>query len=376
MIGLGKLGYPVALAIKDKGHDVKGFDISLTYDDIDTTTPREMVGWADIIFIAVQTPHDPEYEGSTPLPETRKDFDYSYLIDAIKTVARAAEDKKQKTTLAIISTCLPGTFNSKLKPLLNKYIEYVYNPAFIAMGTVREDYYNPEFNLIGGPSKKLVEFYKTINDAPNFSTDITTAEAIKVSYNTFITMKTVLANLWGEIAHKTGAKVDDITAAWSLADRRLLSPRYLKAGMGDGGPCHPRDNIALSYLAQEYSLSYDLFSALITAREDHTRWLARLAMVNRYLLNLPVVILGRSFKPESDLETGSPAVLLYNIIKSEAGHEAKHVEDLDHLVEAVYIIGTKHPGYAEYEFPPGSVVIDPFRYIPQREGVEVIGVGA
>lgn len=110
------------------------------------------------------------------------------------------------------------------------------------MGTVLEDYLNPEFNLIGVESEeaadKLEAFYSTINEAPPVRTDITTAEGIKVSYNTWITAKTVIANAWGELAEKTGMDFDDIKRAWDLSGKRLISTRYMNAGMSDGGGCH------------------------------------------------------------------------------------------------------------------------------------------
>lgn len=401
MIGCGKLGLPVALTIESRGHEVMGYDVNhavatyvaqrkIPYVEknlqplLDTTkltmaqTIDEVVAFADLIFVAVQTPHDPKYEGATRLPRDRKDFDYSYLIDAITSVQRSAEAQERTVTLAVISTCLPGTFNKKILPLLREQVRYVYTPQFVAMGTVLDDYLYPEFNLIGvhdeHAAKQLQEFYKTINAAPNVVTDITTAEAIKVSYNTFVTMKTVLANTWGELCAKIGANVDDLFMAWSLSTKRLLSPRYLRAGMGDGGGCHPRDNIALSYIAQREHLSRDIFEDLMIAREAHAAWLADLVTGWHLVTKLPVTLLGRSFKPETNIETGSPALLVANILR-ERLDTFEHYEDTESLTPAVYVITTAHERYKSYQFPAGSVVIDPHRMIPDREDVTVIRIG-
>lgn len=397
MIGCGKLGLPVALAIESKGHEVVGYDVNpavkgyvaehkIPYREADLQplldatkmkmldSIREVVEQSDLIFLAVQTPHDPKYEGATRIPDDRKDFDYSYLVAAVKEAATACKELGQKKTLAVISTCLPGTFDREIKPLLNEYVSYVYTPQFIAMGTVLADYLDPEFDLIGVHDQEaadlLQDFYKTINDAPHVVTDVTTAEAIKVSYNTFITMKTVLANTWGELCHKVGANVDDIFKSWSLSHKRLLSPKYLKAGMGDGGGCHPRDNIALSYIAEQIGLSHNIFEDLMKAREDHAEWLAKECMKGTN----KVTILGRAFKPETNIETGSPAVLVANILR-EKGVEVQHVEDTDEVAAPVVLIGTQHARYADYEFKPGTTVIDPFGYIPDREGVSVVRIG-
>lgn len=401
MIGLGKLGLPVALSIESKGHEVVGYDVSpeparyvkerkIPYVEKDlqplldrtnisvATSVKEVVDSSDIVFVAVQTPHDPKYEGATRIPDDRKDFDYSYLKSSVQQIAEACWEKRSKTVVAVISTCLPGTFERELKPLINNNMQYVYTPQFIAMGTVLDDYLHPEFDLIGvydeQAAKLLQKFYKTINDAPCVVTDITTAEAIKVSYNTFITAKTVIANAWGEMCHKLGANIDDVTKAWSLSTTRLLSPRYLNSGVGDGGGCHPRDNIALSYIAEKIGMSHNIWEDLMAAREDHMAWLARLAVESSQEEDLPIFVLGRSFKPETNIETGSPAILMTNIICEST--PAVALEDIGDMVKGVYVIGTRHKRYQAYRFPEGSVVIDPFRYIAPQNGVQIVSIGA
>lgn len=398
---MGKLGLPVALAIESRGHEVVGCDVNpmiaeylkkrkipYTEKDIqpllDLTNMKMsdidyLVDWADIIFCAVQTPHESRFEGTTRIPDDRKDFDYTHLTSTIQRIANVAKDKKKQVSLVVISTCLPGTYKREIEPLLNEYVDYTYNPFFIAMGTVLDDFINPEFVLIGQTQSeyvsKLEELYDTIHSKEHLVTDITTAEAIKVSYNTFVTMKTVLANTWGELAHKLGAKVDDIYKAWSMSTDRLISPRYLKAGVGDGGGCHPRDNIALSYIAKKVGLSHDIFEDLMYAREDHMAWLADEAVGLSKGLGLPLVILGRSFKPETNIEIGSPAILMANIIEFEYKHPFTHVEDIAKPVKAVYIIATKHDRYRGFDFPEGSVVIDPFRYIGGGKNIGIVKIG-
>lgn len=400
-VGCGKLGLMVALSIESRGHEVKGFDVTLNPDkylrerrmpfheehseELLANTKMEMIGldelcdWADILFLAPQTPHDPKYEGVTRIPEERVDFDYTHLINCVKDVDACLKTPK---TCVIISTVLPGTIEREIKPIISRFFRLVYEPLFIAMGTVRDDFLNPEFVLVGVDDPKaadeLESFYKTIHDKPVFKTDIRTAEGIKVFYNTFITTKTVLANLYGEMAHRLGMNVDDIFSALSLATDRIISTKYLKAGMGDGGGCHPRDNIALSYVARRENLSFDFFDALMNAREKHCEWLADLIARNCYsgAKQMPVFILGKSFKPETNIETGSPSILLSNILKERnIGHviadDILHVEQ----VAGLYFIGTKHERYRDIRFAPGSVVIDPFRYIPEQEGVRLISIG-
>lgn len=406
IVGLGKLGLPVAYAIASYGHEVYGTDINpevreyiegrkkppYEEDLLPAYMDRESVHWcndvadlvakSEIVFVAVQTPHEPEFEGTIRLTDARKDFNYEYLEKAVKQVREEADGYGKRVTLVTISTCLPGTFESRIKPLLSQNIDYVYNPFFIAMGTVIHDFMNPEFVLVGrGDSdgfgdgySKLGQLYFSMNLGPLFVTDIRTAEGIKVFYNTFITAKTVLANTYGEMAHHLGMNVDDIYKALALATDRIMSPKYLRAGMGDGGGCHPRDNIALSWLAEEVGMSHNIFDDLMKAREDHAEFLANLCL--KY--GKRVTILGKAFKPETNIETGSPAVLVANILV-EKGAAVTHVEHINPNVltwqSDVTFIGTQHERYKRYKFPKGTTVIDPFGYLSSQEGVNIVRVG-
>jgi UDPglucose 6-dehydrogenase len=343
------LGLPVALAVEAAGHEVWGWDtnpaicdmvgyaMTLPYmeegaqelldeNQITIAEPELISEWADLIFVAVQTPHQPEFEGTTRLPEERADFDYTHLVDAVESVGFQA-----KCPIVVISTVLPGTMN-RLFPFASAHL--LYNPFFIAMGTTIPDFRNPEFVLVGtdgahpGP---LRDFYATIHDRPVFVTTIKTAELTKVAYNTFIGLKIAFANTMMELCEKTGADVDDLVDALSLADKRLLSPAYLRGGMGDGGGCHPRDNIALSWLAREHNLSFDLFSALMECREKQTEWLAEQILYEsgvvysgaQIVSSTPIEILGKAYKPETNLTVGSPAILLSNIL-DEMGVSHEH----------------------------------------------------
>jgi UDPglucose 6-dehydrogenase len=404
-VGLGKLGLPVALAVESKGHAVKGFDINPAVADIlkrrvlpykevgaqelldvsaiEIVSPTELVEWAHIIFIAVQTPHAPEYEGVTPLPQERADFNYEYLKSAVALFSSIAGDQQREITLVVISTCLPGTFDRDIDSLLNPYVSYFYNPFFIAMGTTISDFLNPEFVLMGASwwdgsqsprtyATLLDEFYATIHSAPVFTTDIITAELIKVAYNTFIGQKVVFANAMMEICEKVGADVDDLADALSLATDRLISPRYMRGGMGDGGGCHPRDNIAMSWLARKLNLSHDIFDDIMYAREMQTLWLSQLiADAHREAPHLSVMLLGRAYKPETNLTVGSPARLLSDLLsKRGVPHSLydPHCGDqpYDWSQSRLYFIATDHPEFRQMTFAKGSIVIDPWRGIGRR----------
>ena len=403
-LGLGKLGLPCALAIESKGHSVIGYDISknvqeivkkkklpykevgaqelLDKSNIKITPLSSVVRHSEIMFVSIQTPHEKLYEGITRIPEDRIDFNYEWLKRGIKTLSDEIEKQAVNKVVVLISTVLPGTIEREIKPLLNSHVQLCYNPFFIAMGTTIKDFLNPEFVLFGVDNEfaaKKAEFlYKTIHTKPFFKTTIENAELIKVAYNTFIGMKIVYANTMMEICHKTGANIDNVTDAIKFATDRLISDKYLSGGMGDGGGCHPRDNIALSWLARELNLSHDFFEDMMLAREHQTEWLADL--IQEKSKGLKVFILGKSFKPETNIQTGSPSILLRNILEEREINVTMYDPYIDADSDkpndkGVYFIGTKHQNFIDYDFPHGSIVIDPWRYISNKDNIEVIRIG-
>jgi len=406
-IGLGKLGLTCAAVLADRGHNVVGYDVSPWAADVlggRAPAPAEegfealdtsriglaphiasVVASSDIVFVAVQTPHAPAYGGETPAPEERRDFEYGYLVNAVREVCRQARAQEKRITLVVVSTVLPGTCNRLLRPLLNDWVRLVYNPFFIAMGTTVLDFLNPEFVLLGVDKVTdlgdLCALYDTLHDVPHKVMSIESAELTKVSYNTFISMKIVWANTLMEICHKTGADCDDVVDALELATDRVISSKYMRGGMGDGGHCHPRDLIAMSWLAERLDLSYDLLGDMAYAREEQSAWLARLVGEWRDQTGLEVVILGKAYKPESPLTGGSPALLLRHQLGNVRAWDAHVDREVPQAatsffdVPYVYVIATRHPEYAKQVYPAGSVVIDPWGYIPDQPGVTVVRVG-
>ena len=413
-LGLGKLGLPVSLAVESKGHKVFGYDISKqTIDDIKNRKIRYREEWVDkylpktnleitsiddlvkkseIIFVPIQTPHDPLYEGITKIPDKRIDFDYSFLKAGLKDLSAAIEKNNEDKVVIIISTVLPGTIRNQIKPLLGKHTKLCYNPFFIAMGSTIRDFLYPEFILFGvddqNASDIAEKFYKTICDSPFYKTTIENAELIKVSYNTMISTKISFVNTIMEACyHLPNTNIDDVTNALKMANRRLISDAYLSGGMGDGGGCHPRDNIALSHLSQKLNLSYDWFEGIMMQREKQTEWLAKLIIDKSN--DRQINILGKTFKPETNLLLGSPSILLKNILEEKG----KKVFSWDPFVDEpfdnvlsknnwdnknikhTFFIGTKHKEFLKFKFPTNSVIIDPFRYIYNIKDSDIIRVG-
>ena len=412
-VGLGKLGLPCALAVESRGYNVLGFDPSeevkkmvdtrkiqyneiwaqehLSKSKIRIVQLNEVVEHSEIIFVPIQTPHGEKFEGVTRIPDQRENFDYSFLIKGITDLSNEIEKQGKDKIVIIISTVLPGTIRKYIKPLLGSHTKLCYNPFFIAMGTTMRDFLDPEIVLFGvddiEAAKKAKKFYRTLHHAPFYDTTIENAELIKVIYNTFISTKISFVNTVMEMCHKLpNTNVDDVTNALKMCDNRIISDKYLSGGMGDGGGCHPRDNIALSWLSRELNLSHDWFDNIMKQRENQTDWLADL--IEEHSNGLPINILGKSFKPETNITTGSPSVLLKNILE-ERGHpvfiwdpyvdrpweEIKSMYDDSENESQLYFIGTKHPDFTSFPYEKGSVIIDPWRYIPKQENCEVIHIG-
>lgn len=415
-IGLGKLGLPCATVLAQH-HAVHGYDISdlpwkaasgnasLNHEngfsnliaDANSTgnyvqrcdSIAAVVQQSDVIFVAVQTPHAPQYGGDVPITGSPRDFEYAYLVQACKGVCHAASQQRKHVVLAIVSTVLPGTVNRLIRPLTGQYVKLAYTPLLIAMGTTIADFSDPEIVICGADydevAQQVADIYLPLHGNDRlFRCDITTAESIKVLYNTYVSMKIVWANHVMEMCHKVGADCDDVVNALSLATDRIISPRYLRGGMGDGGACHPRDLIALSWLEDRIGMSYHLFNELCNARELQTLWLAETIASYRDQSRLPVILLGKAYKPESDLDDGSPALLLRSYLSSAVNCSPYHtydpflgpqLPDAVDMIPAIYVITTRHSAWKKASFPEGSIIIDPFGYIADQHGVTMVRIG-
>jgi UDPglucose 6-dehydrogenase len=405
MVGLGRLGLPIAVSYALHGFDVLAYDIDparmslaalsehergpeghgrLT-DSLNGSLPlsftslEEIGHRADCVFIAVPTPHGPLYEGITPLPESRADFGYDALLTALQSVmARTAPG----TEVGVMSTVLPGTMRSLLLPAAAGRT-VVYCPQFVSMGMVARDLYQPEFTLIGQDNSEpglIADVLSSFGTAPVFVVSPETAELAKLMYNTYISAKVTLSNVTQMLSEQTGADALGVFRVLCAADRRVASAAYIGLGLGDGGSCHPRDNIAMSWLARKSGLRMDLFGRVMETRQAYTEWLADHFI--ELAGDLPLLLLGTAFKPGIDLETGSSAVLLANLLKAREA-AVTIIPDPGSLGSsampasaAAFFIGCPEPEFTGYVFPPGSVVIDPWHEVADRSGVTVHRIGA
>jgi UDPglucose 6-dehydrogenase len=396
-VGLGKLGLPCALAMGTKlnttilgydlNQDVKKYieDKNVPYleKDIDYYLNSGKVSFqenlesvilnSDTVFIAVQTPHEEKFEGITPVQNEVQDFDYSYIIKCNQEIKNILDKHtNKKINIVVISTMLPGTMRDNILPIyadIRDRVDVFYNPYFIAMGTTIEDFLHPEFILIGKEEKtrlprEIINMYNQIANVPVHVVLMESAELAKVSYNTFIGMKIIFANAIGEITRKVGGDSDQVIDVLSSANKRIISSAYMRPGMGDGGGCHPRDQIAMSYLAKKYDLSVNIFDFVAKARDEQTLELAKIIKRHSDNTNMSVVILGEAYKKNINLTVGSPSKLLQYYLK-ELNVDFTVVDPLVYKNQIVnfdgpkiFFLATPHDIFKNLVLPIHSILID------------------
>tara|TARA_Y100000588_G_scaffold89019_1_gene95407 strand:- start:32098 stop:33417 length:1320 start_codon:yes stop_codon:yes gene_type:complete len=288
-----------------------------------TTDVQKAISETDISFIVVPTPS--KDDGS---------FSLKYVSDVSNTIGRALAKKSRYHLIVLTSTVLPGSTQYGVQPILEresgkrcgKDFGICYNPEFIALGSVIQDFLNPDFLLIGESDKRagnlLEDILKSVaqNDPPTQRMNYINAEMAKIALNSFVTTKITFANMLAEMSGKLpGTDVDTITDAIGLDSR--IGRRYLKGGLSYGGPCFPRDNRALGYIADKFncnsliSESTDQFNQYhlentLGIIQDHTK------------VRGSIAVLGLSYKPNSNVLDESPGLYLAEKL-SAIGYKVK-----------------------------------------------------
>ncbi len=336
VIGLGKLGIPLAAILAYKGHTVIGVDVNLhiirllnegrssifepglegliqkSRVRLSATVDYQLaINGTEITFIIVPTPSD-----------ALGDFSLHYVLAATETIGKILRDKKSFHLVVLISTVMPGDTDHQVLPVLETYsakrcgIDFglCYNPEFIALGSVIRDMLNPDFILIGESDARagemLASLYEGIcdNNPPVIRMNFVNAELAKLAVNTFVTTKISYANMLAQICEQLpDANVDIVTSAIGLDSR--IGRKYLKGALGYGGPCFPRDNTAFARMACRLGIQAGL--AEITHHINRLQ-VPRLAEIVMPLLSASstVGILGLSYKPNTNVVEEAPGIEL------------------------------------------------------------------
>ncbi|MFN2500500.1 MAG: nucleotide sugar dehydrogenase [Pyrinomonadaceae bacterium] len=336
IVGLGKLGASMAAAFASRGFNVIGVDIHRSTVDLvnQGKAPVHETSLDEMLFahrdrIRATLSHEQAILGSdvsfviVPTPSNAKGaFSLQYAQWAFKEIGRALAKKKSYHNVILTSTVLPGATRQGLVPVLEKEsgktagrdFGVCYSPEFIALGSIIHDFLNPDFTLIGEidarSGDQLEDLYSRVvkNGAPSARMSLENAELTKISINSFATAKITFANMLAEICERLpGGDVDAVTNALGMDAR--IGRKYLTGSIGYGGPCFPRDNIALSFIAKELGSE----AALSETTDQMNRRIAE--NVSQRILSLvppasTVAVLGLSYKPSSHVTEESQGLLI------------------------------------------------------------------
>jgi len=350
VVGLGKLGAPLAAVLASKGHDVLGIDVSdrvvelvnegvapvdepelqdlvsANRERLRATTDLAAAADADVSVVLVPTPSDDS--GA---------FSNAHVLAATDRIGKALARHSAYHLVVVASTVMPGTCQAEVLPLLEEAsgrrvgetLGLCYSPEFIALGSVIRDMTTPDMVLIGESDPRageaLERLYRTVceNDPPFRRMNLVNAELTKIAVNTYVTMKISYANVLAEICERLPeAHADTITDALGLDSR--IGSKYLRGAIAYGGPCFPRDNKAFSTFARRLDVDPLLAEATDSVNRRQVDRLAR--VVRSHLGEHDAVgILGLAYKAGTGVAEESAGVALARLL-AESGYDV-HVFD-------------------------------------------------
>lgn len=346
VIGLGKLGLCTAACFASTGHQVYGYDLNDFFrnelkahrNPIDETGLSELLtsAWVNLHIvdsydIAVQASDVTLIIVPTPsLPDGR--FTNEFLVRVLEDLAPSIKAKNSFHVVDVVSTVMPGSCDNIFKPLMEKAtgkvcgrdFGLVYNPEFIALGSVIRNFLNPDMVLIGTSDHRSGEIIRdiyasTCKTQPAMAVmSLINAEITKISLNCYVTMKISYANGLAAICEKVpGADVDTITAAIG-ADSRVGS-KYLKGGLGFGGPCFPRDNLAFQSFAEEFGGEALLGKAVVAVNNSIPERISQ-RIAAHCTPPAKVALLGLSYKADTHIIEESHSIMLAKLL-TNAGYQ-------------------------------------------------------
>jgi UDPglucose 6-dehydrogenase len=311
VIGVGWVGLVTAACFAELGHEVWARDIvagkieSLTRGEVPihepglpelvaknaerlhfTTEMEPVLEHARLLFVCVDTP--PTYSG---------DADLSRVEAVLNELGDSSEH-----ALVMKSTVPVGTGRSiqRRRPGTG----YVSNPEFLKEGTAVQDFLRPD-RVVVGADEGSHEFARRVADlyaplaAPVVQTDVASAEMIKLASNAFLATKISFINEIANVSEELGADVSEVARGMGLDDR--IGPHFLRAGIGYGGSCFPKDVQALKQLAGNSGYHFQLLTAVIEVNElQKRRTIGKLQKHLGSLVGKEVALLGVAFKPDTD----------------------------------------------------------------------------
>jgi len=237
----------------------------------------------------------------------------------VRSVLEFLEQHAEEGTIAIMkSTVPPGTGTRYADRLAARGIAYVSNPEFLREGSAVTDWFKTDRIVLGGPDEattRAASLYANI-EAPVVTCDVTSAEMIKYASNAFLATKISFINEIAVLCDLVGANVDEVSRGIGYDDR--IGPAFLRAGIGYGGSCFPKDTRALDFIATLNGYSFDLLRAVIEVNARQ-RLLPVRALKAHFgsLEGLRIALLGLTFKPDTDDVRESPAAEIAELLRAE-----------------------------------------------------------
>lgn len=342
IIGFGKLGSSTGFFLSSKKNEIYAYDINKKIIDgfkkkkplffeksTENYIKNNNIKFCNDVEEAINKTTLSYLVLPTPSLKNNK-FDASYILNVLDLIIPEIKKKKTKHTLVITSTVSPGTCNEIVNYIYKKFkfkdtIDYrlIYNPYFIALGSIIGDLDQPDLLLIGSDYKNI-SFYKNylkkiykkkIKKIKLNFLNFKEAEISKLAINCYVTMKISFSNSLSQLADVKKNKINTVKILNAVGSDSRIGKKYLSLGPMFSGPCFPRDNLAMSSYFKDLGLTGDLFQSTHKINIlQNERYLNILKKINKFQ-NKKIGFLGLTYKSGTDLFTDSPAFYIMNKIK-------------------------------------------------------------
>ncbi len=331
VVGVGWVGLVTSACLAELGHEVYARDIveekvrSLSRGEVPihepglpelvqknaerlhfTTDMAEVAEHAELLFCCVDTP--PTYSG---------DADLSRVESVVEELGQT-----DRHALVMKSTVPVGTGRSIQRR--REGIGYVSNPEFLKEGTAVKDFLKPDRVVVGAHEdsarfgERVAAVYEPLG-APIVHTDVASAEMIKLASNAFLATKISFINEIANVSEEVGADVNEVARGMGLDDR--IGPKFLRAGVGYGGSCFPKDVQALKQLAGNTGYHFQLLTSVIEVNElQKRRTISKLQKHLGSLVGKEIALLGVAFKPDTDDVREATSLVLSGRLQGEGAN--------------------------------------------------------
>ncbi|TYR80145.1 UDP-glucose/GDP-mannose dehydrogenase family protein [Priestia megaterium] len=335
--GTGYVGLVTGVCLAEIGHDVICYDVDkvkieqlksghlpiyepLLEESIErnirakrlhfTSSPLEAYTQAEIVYIAVGTPEK---------------IDGAANLDYVNSAAKEIATYVQKDVIVVTKSTVPFGTNKQLKELMNAHKRYpikvdvASNPEFLREGSAVHDTFHGDRIVIGAESEEVASVIEKINEPfkiPIIKTSIESAEMIKYAANAFLAMKITFVNEIANLCEYIGADIQDV--ANGIGTDQRIGKKFLRAGIGYGGSCFPKDTHALLHLSHNFNYPFSILESVIHVNHhQQMRLYEKAKSMALSFFQKKVVVLGLTFKPNTDDIREAPSLRMIEVLLEE-----------------------------------------------------------